>query len=83
MPKFKFVCPYIAISGKSEPGVKAGAKKVLSDEEEDMLVEYIILMADIGYPLTKIQLLDDVEAILQRDGRKTTFKDNGPRPGMN
>ncbi|CAC5414167.1 unnamed protein product [Mytilus coruscus] len=44
--------------------------------EEEMLVQWVIDMAKIGYGQTKQQLLYTVKTILDHDGRKTPFKDN-------
>ena len=35
-------------------------------------------MAEIGYPLIKKEFLKDVQYMLDKDGRKTPFRDNLP-----
>lgn len=57
---------------------KPGPKTVLTAAEEDVLVNYIKLMADIGYPVSRAELKREVKKILDTDGRKNPFKNNLP-----
>ena len=53
-----------------------GGQTVLTAAEEDALEEYIILMTEIGYPLTTKQLKIEVQAIMKKDGQKNPFTDD-------
>ena len=55
-----------------------GGVKVLSDEEEDEIVRYIVEMAKAHYPLTRDELALEVKKILDDNNRHTRFKDNLP-----
>ena len=59
---------------------KPGPKTYLSKEEEDELVKWIIKMGTIGFPVTKDQLLDSVQKIINETPRPNPFKNN--RPGI-
>ena len=60
------------VTGSVAMGCKPGPATILSDEEEDLLCEYII---DMGYGLTR----EDVQRlgckIAEKTGRKHPFKD--------
>ena len=58
---------------------RSGPDTVLTKEEETILVDFILHMVKIGYPLTKRAVLDHVQEIILTEGRKSPFK-NG-RPG--
>ena len=64
--------------GVPEAATPAGRHTVLIKSEEDTLVRYCHLMAEIGYPLTKGEFLGEVKHVLDIDGRTTPFKDNRP-----
>lgn len=67
------------LSGRVPEGpVSPGTRPTLTEAEEKTLVNYILLMADVGYPLTRKELLLEVKKILDLDGRKTAFRDNLP-----
>ena len=57
---------------------KPGAKSTLTGAAEGVLVNYIKLMAEVGYPVSRQELKNEVKKILDRDGRKTPFKSNMP-----
>ena len=52
-----------------------GGQTVLT-AAEDALKEYIILMTDIGYPLTTKLLKIEVQAIMKKNGQKIPFTDD-------
>jgi hypothetical protein len=56
----------------------SGPDPILTCAEEDLLVDYIIACANIGYPLDKNDLKDTVKIILDKDGRPNMFKNNRP-----
>ena len=54
--------------GKSKSGVKPGAPSLLSTEEEEDLVKFLLTSADIGYGRTRKEVLDIVSRLLARKG---------------
>ena len=67
------------LSGRvPEAATPTGRRPMLTPEEESTLVRYTQLMAEIGYPLTKMEFLKEVKRILDIDGRETVFKNNLP-----
>ena len=59
------------LAGRSpEERVSPGPQTVLTAAEENVVSEYCILMASIGYPLSRKELLLEVKKILDIDGRK-------------
>jgi hypothetical protein len=58
---------------------KRGAAPVLADAEEQQLVQYLISMQNLGFPLTISQLKLKVAMITQ--GRDTPFTNGIPGPG--
>ena len=65
-------------SGKVEIGSKRGPDTILTAAEEQMLVNYVIHMAEIGYGRTREHLCNTVKEILEKDGRPNPFKNNRP-----
>ena len=61
-----------------EEPTRVGRKTVLTPAEELTLVGFINIMSEIGYPLTRNELLNEVQYILNIDGRNTPFLDNRP-----
>ena len=61
-----------------EEPTRPGPVPILTTGEEEVLVNYCNLMAEIGYPLKREQLKKEVKRVLDADGRKTPFKDNRP-----
>ena len=51
---------------------------MLTKEEESLLVDYIEQMSGIGYPLTRIDVREEVGRIINSEGRITPFKDGVP-----
>ncbi|KAF2881314.1 hypothetical protein ILUMI_24858 [Ignelater luminosus] len=62
-----------------EKPTRMGPETILSKEEEQELVDWMINMAKCGFPLKKDDLLNTVHTIIKEDERKNPFK-NG-RPG--
>ena len=67
------------VSGKLQIGVRRSPASILSPEEEQRIVDYVIHMGEIGYGRTREQIFDIVAAIVSKDGRPNCFV-NG-RPG--
>ncbi|XP_053392934.1 uncharacterized protein LOC128555225 [Mercenaria mercenaria] len=67
------------LSGRSpEERVRPGPATVLTEAEENVLCDYIKLMASIGYPVTRDELLTEVKKVIDLDGRNTPFRNNKP-----
>ncbi len=58
--------------------VRKGPQPVLTHYEEQVLEDWLVEMASIGYGRTKQQLQHSVKEILQKEGRQNPFKDNLP-----
>ena len=68
------------VSGKLQIGAaRRGPASILTVEEEQKLVEYVVHMGKIGYGRTRDQVFDIVAEIVSKDGRTNPFV-NG-RPG--
>ena len=63
------------VTGSVAMGCKLGPATILSDEEEDLLCEYIINIADMGYGLTREDVQRLACKIAEKTGRKHPFKD--------
>jgi transposase len=61
---------------------KIGRPMVLSEVEEDMLVELLQIMANWGFPLSQMDLCHFVKSYLDKKGVKTVMKDNKPTLGF-
>ena len=68
---------YDHVTGKAVSS-KRGPPTVLTTAEEQMLVDWALHMADIGYGHTREQLCATVKEILDKDGRENPFTDNYP-----
>ena len=64
-------------TGKSMSS-KRGPPTVLTAAEEQMLADWALHMADIGYGHTREQLCATVKEILDKDGCENPFTDNYP-----
>ena len=56
-------------------GCKPGPATILTDEQEDLLCEYIIKIADMGYGLTKEDVQRLAFSIVEKIQCKYPFKD--------
>lgn len=65
------------VTGKATT-CKRGPPTVLNPAEENMIVEWALHMADIGYGRTREQVCLTVKKILDKDGRDNPFIDNYP-----
>lgn len=66
------------INKKYKKQESAGAPTVLSSTEEGLLVKWVLHMAEIGFPVTKDQLLHSVAKLLIGLNRPNPFKDGVP-----
>lgn len=57
---------------------KTGPKTILSTEEENDIVKWVLDRAKIGAPVTKTELLDSVQKYVQSTAKETPFTDDRP-----
>ena len=57
---------------------RVGAASVLTKEEEDFLVQWLRSCLDRGFPRQDSNLVNEVQKILNADGRENPFTDNKP-----
>ena len=56
--------------GKSFPGVKSGHPTLLSEEEEEDLVSFLIECSEIGYPKTRLEVIAIAERMIRVKGKE-------------
>ena len=61
------------VNGSVEVGARPGPATILTDEEEDMLVKYLVEMADMGYGLTRNTVMELAFTIVQKSEQKIPF----------
>lgn len=54
--------------GKTLPGVKSGPPTLLTKEEETELVSFLVELADIGYPKSRLDVITMVQHIIAEKG---------------
>lgn len=57
---------------------RTGPETILSSEEEDEIVKWVLHRAEIGAPVTKTDLLDCIQQYVQANSKKTPFTDDRP-----
>lgn len=67
------------VSGKFPLHCKSGVSTILTEAEENLLVQWILNVAKTGFPVTKDQLLNSVAMLVKKLKRPNNFT-NG-RPG--
>lgn len=55
-----------------------GGPTILTNSEEMLLVKWIIELGEVGFPITKTQLLESVCKLINNLGRKNPFKNGQP-----
>jgi hypothetical protein len=65
------------IAGRIPDLATSGPDPILTIAEEK-LCTYICMMCDIGYPMSKKELLQEVKRLMDLDGRRTPFTNNLP-----
>lgn len=65
-------------SGRLPTEHRMGPPTVLTSEEESLLEKWIFHVAKAGFPVSKDQLLDSVQVLLNKSKRETVFTDNRP-----
>lgn len=66
------------VTGKSPLECGMGPPTILTSEEEDILVRWLITLSDRHFPIDKEQLLDSVQRIIIKSNRENPFKNNRP-----
>lgn len=66
------------IKGTYPEECKSGVSTVLTSQEEDILVNWILNMAKMGFPINKDQLLDSVTLLCKELKRPNKFNDGRP-----
>jgi DDE superfamily endonuclease len=64
--------------GHYKPEARPGPATILSATEEQLLEEWIIEMSRRGLPLSRNNVMDSIQRIINDDGRSTPFKDGRP-----
>lgn len=64
--------------GKYPVDCRMGPDTTLTSNEEDILVKWLIQIAEAGFPATRVQLLDSVQILIETLKRPNKFKDNRP-----
>ena len=57
------------VNGSVEVGARPRPATILTDEEEDMLVKYLVGMADMGYEFTRKTTMELAFTIVQKSER--------------
>lgn len=65
-------------SGRLPIEYRMGPPTVLTTEEESLLAKWIFHVGQAGFPVSKDQLLDSVQMLLNESKRETIFTDNRP-----
>ncbi|KAH1021814.1 hypothetical protein HUJ04_011299 [Dendroctonus ponderosae] len=65
-------------SSEKHPKICKMGSTSLTNEEETLLVQWIILLQQRHFPITKTMLLDSVERIITGKKQETAFKSNRP-----
>lgn len=55
-----------------------GAPTVLSLEEEEKIVDWIVYLGELGFPVTKVQLIETVTKLISNLSRPNPFQDGIP-----
>lgn len=78
----QFQVPFSTIKCKAKGiyaiGKKSGPSTILTSEEEQKLVEWILFIGKKGFPFTKDMLLDSVVLLIKELKRKNPFTDGRP-----
>ena len=65
-------------TGRTALVAKMGVRKVLSEEEEEKVVGEILLLRQMGCPMGRKEIVEEVKKFIDNDGRKNPFKYNVP-----
>lgn len=66
------------IKGKYPEDCRNGAPTILTVEEENLLINWIINLGKMGFPVSKTQLLDSVALLVKKLNRPNNFTDGRP-----
>ncbi|KAK9688121.1 hypothetical protein QE152_g35770 [Popillia japonica] len=57
---------------------RMGPESILKKDEEDLFVDWIVTIAKVGFPITRPELLDSVQQLIQELQRENPFSGNRP-----
>ncbi|KAI4469802.1 tc5 transposase dna-binding domain [Holotrichia oblita] len=66
------------VKGKYDVECRMGPETTLTWDEEKLLVKWLLTIASLGFPATKLQLLDSVQLLVEKLNRANKFKNNRP-----
>lgn len=66
------------VRGRSPAIRKMGPSTILTEGEENKLVQWMLSLGKAGFPVTKSQLLNSVSVLTKKLGRNTPFKQGQP-----
>ena len=66
------------LNNRSAIGTPPGPATILTTDEEDHLASWVINMSRVGYGLTREEICQSVQKIMQQDGRQNPFRDGKP-----
>ena len=66
------------IRGRVAHGKKPGCTTILTSAEEECLVQYLLYMGELGFPLTRTMVKAFAWAIAERSGNDDRFSQVGP-----
>ena len=69
------------VIGTAEMDARPGPSTVLARKEEDLLAKYVIDMADMGFGLSREDIMRMAFIIAERTGKSHTFKDESAGRG--
>ncbi|XP_039291044.1 uncharacterized protein LOC120352826 [Nilaparvata lugens] len=69
------------LSGRTPQVCKLGRKTVLSSEEEDVLVQWVLSCRTSGFPINSDQLTKSIKTLVEKLGKETPFTEDMPEQG--
>ncbi|KAI4470841.1 tc5 transposase dna-binding domain [Holotrichia oblita] len=66
------------VKGKYDVECRMGPETTLTWDEEKLLVKWLLTIASLGFPATKLQLLDSVQLLVEKLNRANKLKNNRP-----
>lgn len=67
------------LSGKMPEQIgKTGPKTVLTELEEEKVVQWITSLTKCGFPVKENEIMDTIASVVKEDGRHTPFEDGRP-----
>ncbi|XP_039278765.1 uncharacterized protein LOC120350249 [Nilaparvata lugens] len=66
------------LSGRTPQVCKLGRKMVLSSDEEDVLVQWVLSCQTSGLPINSDQLIESIKTLVEKLGKETPFTEDMP-----